>query len=102
MKMERSAGKEEDLMADDKHDKRQWYFNTLTRQAELGRISPISRRMGPYGSREQALNAWKIVAERNKRWDEEDRRWREAYDDPDDGDSTTGDRNTRKPGRENR
>ena len=29
---------------------KQWYFNTVKKQAELGMISPIEQRMGPDGS----------------------------------------------------
>ena len=43
---------------------RQWYFNTVTEQPELGMISPASHRMGPYKTKEDALDAWKIVQER--------------------------------------
>ena len=55
--------------------KRIWYFNMVTGEPELGPLSPIDRRMGPYDSREDAMNAWKIVRERNRRWEEQDRRW---------------------------
>ena len=44
---------------------KQWYFNTVTEQPELGMVSPASHRMGPYKTREDALDAWKIVQERN-------------------------------------
>mgnify|MGYP000688870320 CR=1 FL=1 len=47
---------------------KQWYFNTVTEQPELGMISPASHRMGPYKTREDALDAWKIVQERNIKW----------------------------------
>ena len=33
---------------------KQWYFNTVTEQPELGMISPASHRMGPYRTREDA------------------------------------------------
>ena len=46
---------------------KQWYFNTVTEQPELGMISPASHRMGPYRTREDALDAWKIVQERTAR-----------------------------------
>ena len=36
---------------------KQWYFNTVTEQPELGMISPASHRMGPYRTREDALDA---------------------------------------------
>ena len=50
---------------------KQWYFNTVTEQPELGMISPASHRMGPYRTREDALDAWKIVQERNLKWEEQ-------------------------------
>ena len=55
---------------------KQWYFNTVTEQPELGMISPASHRMGPYKTREDALDAWKIVQERNIKWEEQDREWK--------------------------
>ena len=54
---------------------KQWYFNTVTEQPELGPLSPISQRMGPYATREDALHAWKIVEERNKAWEQQDAEW---------------------------
>lgn len=53
----------------------QWYFNTTTQRAELGPQSPVSERMGPYATREEALHAWQIVRERNKAWDAQDEAW---------------------------
>ena len=38
---------------------KQWYFNTVTEQPELGMISPA-----------------KIVQERNIKWEEQDREWK--------------------------
>lgn len=35
---------------------KQWYFNTVTEQPELGMISPASHRMRPYRTREDALD----------------------------------------------
>ena len=55
---------------------KQWYFNTVTEQPELGMVSPASHRMGPYKTREDALDAWKIVQERNLKWEEQDREWK--------------------------
>lgn len=55
---------------------KQWYFNTKTEQPELGMLSPSSHRMGPYKTREDALEAWKIVKERNALWAEANRKWR--------------------------
>ncbi|KAB7790125.1 hypothetical protein [Bifidobacterium leontopitheci] len=68
-------------------DKR-WYFNTKTEQPELGMISPSTHRMGPYKTRQDALDAWKIAKERNLTWDEVDRQWNKWDDEgKDDGDS---------------
>ena len=38
-------------MTDD--NKKQWYFNTVKKQAELGMVSPIEQRMGPYKTKER-------------------------------------------------
>ena len=46
-------------MTDD--NKKQWYFNTVKKQAELGMVSPIEQRMGPYKTKEDAEHAWDIV-----------------------------------------
>ena len=61
---------------------KQWYFNTVTEQPELGMVSPASHRMGPYKTREDALDAWKIVQERNLKWEEQDREWKRWSEDP--------------------
>nr|DAZ12229.1 MAG TPA: protein of unknown function (DUF4170) [Caudoviricetes sp.] len=55
---------------------KQWYFTPVPEQPELGMISPASHRMGPYRTREDALDAWKIVQERNLKWEEQDREWK--------------------------
>ncbi|NMM99451.1 hypothetical protein G1C96_0028 [Bifidobacterium sp. DSM 109958] len=52
-----------------------WYFNTVRNEPELGPVSPVSQRMGPYRSREEALRAWDIVRERNRRWERQDAEW---------------------------
>lgn len=61
-------------MTDD--NKKQWYFNAVKKQAELGMVSPIEQRMGPYKTKEDAEHAWDIVVDRNARWEEENRRWK--------------------------
>lgn len=60
---------------------KQWCFNTVTEQPELGMVSPASHRMGPYKTREDALDAWKIVQERNLKWEEQDREWKRWSED---------------------
>lgn len=80
---------------------RQWYFNTVKEQPELGMLSPSSQRMGPYKSRQDAIDAWKIVKERNLLWEEANRKWskwdRDGYagqvaqGDDSDGDDAAGD-----------
>ncbi|WEV41511.1 hypothetical protein OZX57_05620 [Bifidobacterium sp. ESL0682] len=53
----------------------QWYFNTVTGKPELGKLSPVNQRSGPYKSRKDAENAWKIAKKRNEVWDEQNRKW---------------------------
>ncbi|WEV72958.1 hypothetical protein [Bifidobacterium sp. ESL0790] len=53
----------------------EWYFNTSTGEPELGKLSPVNQRSGPYKSRKEAEDAWKIAKERNLIWDEENRKW---------------------------
>lgn len=54
----------------------QWYWCLEHQEVEpADRGCPPDRRMGPYGSREEAAN-WKDKVEaRNEEWEEEDRRW---------------------------
>ncbi|MEK0306732.1 hypothetical protein [Bifidobacterium favimelis] len=61
-------------------DGKEWYFNTATGQAEQGLVSPVNWRMGPYKTRAEALDAWKIVKKRNKKWDQDDKEWKAAWD----------------------
>jgi hypothetical protein len=56
-------------------NRRDWYFNSVTGKAELGKLSPIGQRVGPYQSRKDAEDAWKIAHERNLIWDEQNRKW---------------------------
>jgi hypothetical protein len=49
---------------------------------EQGKRTRIENRMGPYSSREEALKAWKIVQERNKKWEDDDRKWENAGETP--------------------
>lgn len=59
---------------------KQWYFNTVKGEAELGPKSPISQRMGPYASKEDAEHAWDIVKERNAKWEAQDHMWNGGRD----------------------
>lgn len=68
------------------NDKR-WYVNTRTGKPELGMISPMSQRMGPYATYDDALHAKQIVQERNALWDAQTKAW----DDWDKGGGDTGD-----------
>lgn len=54
---------------------KQWYFNMVTGEPELGPLSPVDQRMGPYASKQDALDAWEIVKKRNKAWDDQERQW---------------------------
>lgn len=76
----------EDTQNMDDQGNKEWYFNTATGKPELGKLSPVSQRSGPYKSRKDAEDAWKIVKERNLIWDEQNRKWN-AWDN-DSGSST--------------
>ncbi|RSX54142.1 hypothetical protein D2E25_0450 [Bifidobacterium goeldii] len=67
---------------------RRWYFNTKTEQPEQGLLSPSTQRMGPYKTRQDAIDAWKIAKERNLTWEAVDREWNK-WDDDEGGNPTT-------------
>ena len=50
----------------------QWYFNTRTHEVEEGQQSLASELDGPFDSREEAARAPEIIAERARKWAEED------------------------------
>lgn len=53
-----------------------YYYNIETGEVEQGLVSDWTRRMGPYGTREDAEHALRTAAERTASWDEADRTWR--------------------------
>lgn len=50
----------------------EWWFNTRTQQVEEGPQSLAADRVGPFATREDAARANEIIAERARRWAEED------------------------------
>lgn len=52
----------------------EWWYNTRTGEVEEGMKSPAIDRAGPFSSREEALRAPDIIAERSRRWAEEEGR----------------------------
>ena len=50
----------------------QWWYNTKTGEVEEGAQSPGSDRDGPFATREDAARAPVIVAERARKWAEEE------------------------------
>ena len=56
-------------------DSQQWYYNPATGEVELGPQSPMQNRIGPYPTREAAMDALKTAQARNKQWDDEDHQW---------------------------
>ncbi|MBO1901896.1 methionine aminopeptidase [Leucobacter weissii] len=52
----------------------QYWFNTRTGAVEEGPQSLAQERLGPFATREEAERANEIVAERARRWAEEDAR----------------------------
>ncbi|HST70866.1 MULTISPECIES: SPOR domain-containing protein [Kocuria] len=55
----------------------EFWFNTYTHEVEEGAQSDYRKLLGPYATREEAQNALRLAAERTKKWDEEDRAYRE-------------------------
>ncbi len=52
----------------------QWYYNRKTGEVEEGAQSLGSDRDGPFDSKEDAARAPQIIAERARKWAEEDAR----------------------------
>lgn len=50
----------------------EWYYDTRTGEAVEGKQPGYLDRMGPYPTREAALEALQTAANRNDSWDEED------------------------------
>jgi len=50
----------------------QWWYNNKTGEVEEGAQSLGSDRDGPFGSREAAARAPEIIAERARKWAEEE------------------------------
>ena len=59
-------------------DRGKWYYCLDHKAVEDIKGCRSSNRLGPYPTREEAENALQKVAERNAKWDEEDRLWNEA------------------------
>jgi hypothetical protein len=50
----------------------EWFYNTKTGEVEEGRQSIATDLDGPFASREEAARAPEIIAERSRKWAEED------------------------------
>jgi hypothetical protein len=50
-----------------------WYYNIKTGEVEEGRQSLASDLDGPFASREEAQRAPEIIAERSRKWDDDDK-----------------------------
>ena len=50
----------------------EWFYNNKTGEVEEGRQSIASDLDGPFATREEAANAPPIIAERSRKWAEED------------------------------
>jgi hypothetical protein len=50
----------------------EWFYNTKTGEVEEGRQSLPTELDGPFASREEAARAPEIIAERSRKWAEED------------------------------
>lgn len=56
-------------------DAREFWFNTLTNQVEVGKQTAALNRIGPFDSFEEASRALEIIEERTRAWqrDEDER-----------------------------
>ena len=52
---------------------KQYWFNTKTKAVEEGRQTLAIYRIGPFGTREEALRAYEILRERTEKWEEEEK-----------------------------
>ena len=52
----------------------EWYYNRRTGEVEEGAVSLSSDRDGPFATREDAARAPEIIAERARKWAEDDAR----------------------------
>ncbi len=52
----------------------EWYYNIRTGEVEEGRQSGATDLDGPFASREEAARAPEIIAERARRWREDEER----------------------------
>ncbi|MEX1080253.1 MAG: methionine aminopeptidase [Homoserinimonas sp.] len=50
----------------------EWWYNRITGQVEEGPLSLGSERDGPFRTREDAARAPEIIAERARKWAEDD------------------------------
>lgn len=50
----------------------EWWYNHVTGEVEEGPQSLATDRDGPFATREEAARAPEIIAERSRRWAEED------------------------------
>ncbi|MBC7518726.1 MAG: methionine aminopeptidase [Microbacteriaceae bacterium] len=50
----------------------EWFYNRRTGEVEEGAVSLGSERDGPFASGEEAARAPQIIAERARKWAEED------------------------------
>ncbi|NKE08899.1 MULTISPECIES: SPOR domain-containing protein [Kocuria] len=55
----------------------EFWYNLKTREVEVGPQSDYSQLMGPYASREDAQRALQTAAENTKRWDDNEREYRQ-------------------------
>lgn len=52
----------------------EWWYNTKTGEVEEGMVSPAIDRAGPFASKEEALKAPQLIAERSRKWADDEAR----------------------------
>jgi hypothetical protein len=50
----------------------QYWFNTRTKEVEVGRQALAIYRIGPFKSREEAEQAYEILRARSEQWEQEE------------------------------
>ncbi|MCS4535442.1 hypothetical protein [Corynebacterium sp. HS2168-gen11] len=66
-----------------------WFYNLVTGEAEQGQNVSLFQRLGPYDSREAALEAVAIAKQRVREAEEYDRKFRDDYDEYEDDELIT-------------
>jgi hypothetical protein len=54
---------------------KEFWFNSRTKEVDVGKQSLAIYRIGPFHSAAEALNAYEVIRVRNQAWDDADADW---------------------------